>query len=44
MNIGPILGIKETDNFFGEINVMDDSGYRYIVIGNTKNNLTVIRG
>lgn len=44
INIGPILGIKETDNFFGEINVMDDSGYRYIVIGNTKNNLTVIRG
>lgn len=42
-NIGPILGIEETDEFCGEINVLDDIGYRYIVLGNTKSNLTIIR-
>lgn len=42
-NIGPILGIEETDEFCGEINVLDDIGYRYIVLGNTKSNLAIIR-
>lgn len=34
--IGPAIGLRETKNFWDEISVTDDSGYRSITLGDTK--------
>lgn len=36
--IGPAIGLRETKNFWDEISVTDDSGYRSITLGDTKGN------
>lgn len=43
-NIGIILGIHETNDFFGEISVKGNSGYRAIVIGDTRGNISQVNG
>lgn len=42
--IGPMLGLEETDTFFDEISVTDDSGYRNIRIGDTRGNVSRVNG
>ena len=42
--IGPALGLTETDDFFDEISVTDDSGYRSITIGDTRGNVSRVNG
>ena len=42
--IGPALGLPETDDFFDEISVTDDSGYRAITIGDTRGNVSRVNG
>lgn len=42
--LGPVLGLEETDTFFDEISVTDDSGYRNIVIGDTRGNVSRVNG
>jgi len=43
-NIGAALGLEETDTFFDEISVTDDSGYRCITIGDTRGNVSRVNG
>lgn len=43
-HIGPALGLVETDDFFDEISVKDDSGYRSITIGDTRGNISRVNG
>ena len=42
--IGPAIGFNETEDFFGEISVEDDSGYRSITIGDTRGNISRVNG
>ena len=42
--IGPAIGLVETDTFFDEISVTDDSGYRCILIGDTRGNVSRVNG
>ena len=39
-HVGVPLGLLETDEFFHEISVTDDSGYRDITIGDTRGNVS----
>ncbi len=43
-NIGAAIGLPETDTFFDEISVTDDSGYRCITIGDTRGNISRVNG
>ncbi len=43
-NIGPTIGLEETDTFFDEISVTDDSGYRCVTIGDTRGNVSRVNG
>lgn len=43
-HIGSAIGLKETDSFFDEISVTDDSGYRSITIGDTRGNVSRVNG
>lgn len=43
-SIGAALGLIETDIFFDEISVTDDSGYRNITIGDTRGNISRVNG
>ena len=43
-SVGAALGFVETDSFFDEISVTDDSGYRAITIGNTRGNVLGVNG
>lgn len=43
-SIGAALGLVETDDFFDEIRVTDDSGYRSITIGDTRGNVSRVNG
>lgn len=43
-SLGPALGLLETDSFFHEISVEDDSGYRSITIGDTRGNVSRVNG
>lgn len=43
-NVGAALGLEETDDFFDEISVTDDSGYRCIIIGDTRGNVSRVNG
>ena len=43
-NIGPVIGLYETDTFFDEISVTDDSGYRCITVGDTRGNVSRVNG
>lgn len=43
-HVGAAIGLKETENFFDEISVTDDSGYRCITIGDTRGNVSRING
>ena len=38
------IGLYETDTFFDEIRVTDDSGYRAITIGDTRGNISRVTG
>ena len=38
--VGPVIGLPETEEFFSEISVTDDSGYRSITIGDTRGNVS----
>lgn len=42
--LGPVLSMRETDQFFDEISVTDDSGYRSITIGDTRGNVSRVNG
>lgn len=42
--VGAAIGLPETDTFFDEISVTDDSGYRCITIGDTRGNVSRING
>lgn len=42
--IGVALGLDETNDFFDEISVTDDSGYRSITIGDTRGNVSRVNG
>lgn len=43
-DIGAALGLIETEDFFDEISVTDDSGYRAITIGDTRGNISRMNG
>ena len=43
-HVGTAIGLPETDTFFDEISVTDDSGYRCITIGDTRGNVSRING
>lgn len=43
-HLGSALGLEETDDFFDEISVTDDSGYRSITIGDTRGNVSRVNG
>lgn len=38
------LGLRETDEFFDEVRVTDDSGYRDIIIGDARGNVSRVNG
>lgn len=42
--VGDVIGLCETDTFFDEISVTDDSGYRSITIGDTRGNVSRVNG
>ena len=42
--ISAAIGLNETEKFFDEISVTDDSGYRSITIGDTRGNVSRVNG